>query len=598
MTRRISLLTALAITLSATTVATTAEERHPDGNPFALVNVVDLFVFFSSPVTLDTNDPNFPNFNPTAGPPPNYAQYLADPRLGTNPASVAVDGDRAWIGGFHNGVNFSANPEVAWYNSLGIGEVQNILSTSGFDGSLTNYDDAFIFGPGISNTENFSGLDYDPLNRILYATFDDAVQLLGVPTGADSHEESYVVAIDADPNSPTYGQELWKFADPINPPTNPFESGDRFFGGLAVDPLNPQWLYVAQNGGPTSGEFGFRVFDTLNPFAFDPDDPTTSVNVKDIDSVCSSTFYRSMAFDAVTGDLFTRPTGAIEWIPRDPAQARFAPLSRTIEEPAGGNTQADTLASGDDEQLVAVGATVAAGDDIIGAGPNGVLDTLPAGDDIPSPTQIMSMRPAGNQDLPNDDGACNDDPVHGFGNSIFQAQNLAIVSASNLLELNDDIVLGNERVIAGGGNEPDVRLFKLDGTYIGNLVLPGATSPSEPGAPSSAGLGLFDLDYDEASGTLVVVNSERRWLYVYKAQTDGGDPYPRYDYTRNGSSDLADFAGLQINFTGEQTCFDVNGELRPLGLASLRLHTDTDCDIDFADFETFAAYWDQFGGPR
>jgi hypothetical protein len=54
-----------------------------------------------------------------------------------------------------------------------------------------------------------------------------------------------------------------------------------------------------------------------------------------------------------------------------------------IAEPAvGGNLLADTTAAGDDVQVVDVGDAVAPGDVIIEPGPNGVLDTLAAVDDV------------------------------------------------------------------------------------------------------------------------------------------------------------------------------------------------------------------------
>lgn len=52
-----------------------------------------------------------------------------------------------------------------------------------------------------------------------------------------------------------------------------------------------------------------------------------------------------------------------------------------VEPVSGGNGIADSLAIDDDIQLVAFGASVLPGQPIIAAGPDGVVDTLPAGDD-------------------------------------------------------------------------------------------------------------------------------------------------------------------------------------------------------------------------
>lgn len=54
---------------------------------------------------------------------------------------------------------------------------------------------------------------------------------------------------------------------------------------------------------------------------------------------------------------------------------------RIVEPPTGGNGRADSVAVDDDVQLVAFGAAVSPGQAIIGPGPDGVVDTLPGGDD-------------------------------------------------------------------------------------------------------------------------------------------------------------------------------------------------------------------------
>ena len=64
-----------------------------------------------------------------------------------------------------------------------------------------------------------------------------------------------------------------------------------------------------------------------------------------------------------------------------------------ITEPAtAGNGTADTTAAGDDEQVIASGAAATAGAVIITPGPNGVLDTVPAGDDVNVPVDVRLNR--------------------------------------------------------------------------------------------------------------------------------------------------------------------------------------------------------------
>ena len=60
---------------------------------------------------------------------------------------------------------------------------------------------------------------------------------------------------------------------------------------------------------------------------------------------------------------------------------------------AGANELADTTATGDDEQFVSAGAGAGAGQQVIGPGPNGVLDTEPEGDDFVSPTHARFRQP-------------------------------------------------------------------------------------------------------------------------------------------------------------------------------------------------------------
>ncbi|MBP7745858.1 MAG: hypothetical protein KA383_06960 [Phycisphaerae bacterium] len=567
--------------------------------PFVLVNVIDLYEFFSAPegVPLDPSDPNFPSaWNPASGPPPNYALYRADPRLGTNPGAITVDGDRLWISGYHNGYNYEGstlNKQLAWYNSLGVGEVQNILTTSGFDGSLVKFLNTVHFGPGIRNTDSFTGIDLDPVAQILYVAFDDIIDLNPtlLPPGADPQVGSYIAAVDVDPNSPAYGQFLWQLSDPFHPFVPPFEPGDRFYGGVAVDPLDPTRLFVPQNGGPAAAEFGFRVIDATNPLGLDPNDPATRVNIKDIDATCPATFYRGIAFDAVTGDMFVRNANAAERIPRNPnlPTAPFRPAPRFIEEPAGGNGVANTVATGDDVQLIPVNGATAPGANIIAAGANGLIDSIPAGDDVYSATELVNERPIGNKNLPDDDGECNEDPVNGFPNGPFaQGQGLAVVSASNLVNLTEDLVVANNRPTFGGNQLTDIRFFNLSGAQVAQLPIPCSPLPS-----ASTGLAYYDLDYDETGGTLVVCSLEDRLVYVFKAQTTDGPAYPQFDYTRNGVTDMRDFWGFQACFTGSELPPDAPR----LSLNCMRMNTDSDCDVDIEDFWAMEEVWNTIGGP-
>lgn len=559
-------------------------------HPFTLVNVIDLYDFFALSVPVDET------FNPDAGPPPNYAEYKADPRLGTNPMSIALEGDeRLWIGGFWNGDNFEGTIEKkrkSWYASLGIGEVRNVTRTSGFDGSLTKYVSTVHFGPTIYSTDSFTGLDHDPVNNILYVTFDDSFDMWFPPPGADPQQGSYIAAIDTDPNSPTYGQFLWKLTDPIHPPQSIFEPGDKFYGGVAVDPFDLTKVYVPQNGGPFAAEFGFVIVDATDPYGFDPNDPATRVNVKDAEADCPATFYRQVAFDEVSGDMFVRNANAAERIPRrsDSPLSPYRPVPRYIEEPPSGNGLVDTAPTGDDgwvPPIDSLGDSVTPGQNIIAVGPNGVLDTVPAGDDIFSRTEIVNLRPIGNRDLPDDDGDCNEDPVNGYPNGPFgQGQGIAIIPADNLVDLDVDLVVGNNRPTFGSGHLSDVRFFTIDGEEYARLEM-----PCSPGTTPPAGIGIYDLDYDPATGTLVVVEFEQRKVYVYKAQVVDGPAYPRGDYSRDGDVDLIDYAGFQRCYTGP----DYPGPDDPLlGLACQRMNFDSDCDVDWDDWLVVA---DNFTAP-
>lgn len=590
---RVMLAAVAAIALGASGTAS----AQPTDHPFALVNVIDLFDFFFldttvTPAEFDPNNPRQvdPNFNPFTQPPRNYAAFKSNPRLGTQPGAITVHGDRLWIGGFNNGNNWggtAASSRLAWYNAAGVGEVENIYLTSGFDGSLITYPMAAYVGPTLSNTDAITGMDYDPVLQRVYITYDDTTDLFPPLPPGETQLGSYVASVDVDPNSANYGKFLWRRIDPWTAPDPFFGGGDRFYGGVAVDPLDPTRVYVAQNGqGPDpNAAGGFRVINVNDPNANLP-----KVNVKDPNSVCVSSFYRQITFDAVSGDMFTRNANAADWIPRDTRfGSAYRPFSYAIEEPQGpGDRKANTVATGDDVQLVALNATTTPGQNIIGAGPNGIIDTTPAGDDRLAYAEVRNFRPIGNRNVPGDDGDCDDDPVHGYPNGPFgQGQGIAVVSAVNLPNLDVDLVIGNNRPTFGANLPTDIGVFTIDGDYVGQIELPCAPVPSPP--PTPRGLSIYDLDYDETTGTLVIVQMEQSKVYVFQTEIDGGPNIPRYDFTRNLRLDLADFAGFQECFTGPTP-------VDPLSLNCHRVNSDSDCDIDGLDFEVFVAEWDaEFG---
>ena len=179
--------------------------------------------------------------------------------------------------------------------------------------------------------------------------------------------------------------------------------------------------------------------------------------------------------------------------------------------------------------------------------------------------------------------------MNGFPNGPFaQGQGIAVVSATNLVDVVDDLVVASNRPSFGSGHLTDIRLFNLAGEMIGALNIPCSPPPVSP-----EGLAYYDIDYDEVTGTLVVASMEQRLAYVFKAQMMEGPAYPPFDYTRNNELDLHDFAGFQTCFTG--------GELPPdtprLSLTCMRMNSDSDWDVDIEDYWAFEAEWDGFGGP-
>lgn len=544
-------------------------------HPFTLVNVVDLFELFSIS--------NFDStFNPVTAAPSNWAAYSAAPRIGTNPACVAVSGDRAFVGGFYNGPNFNRFGDVnanrsSWYAAVGVVEIPNISTQSGFGGNYTRYPGTFQVGPGIQNTDWMSGMDYDPISKRLYIAYD-AIQapfsfIMPDPGLPWQFYQTYIAAVDADPASPTYTQVLWKRTN-LTPPSDPGSPVSRVHAGVSIDPLNPNWLAL-----PVQGLGRIAFFDLTNPFG-----PSVDRFIGDFVALnCSTTAYRGNDFHPVTGEWYGRLLNGIQYVRRDTSSpvAPYKVFSRFIREPsAGGDGTANTTATGDDTQLVNFGDPVSPSQDIIGTGPNGVLDTTPGGDDVLSTSAIVTERVLGNSS-----GSCPDDP-NGFpsGNNP-QGQGLAIIPSYNLVAASQDMLVANNRAVFGSNQPTEIKFFDLNGTPIAQLQI-----PCSPIASATTGTAIYDFDYDPDSGTLVVLEFERRLLYVYKAQRTGDQPYPRYDFTRNRRLDLADFAGLQQNYTGSE---NPGG----LSLNAQRLNTDSDCDLDFIDYTIFQATWDAGTGP-
>lgn len=564
--------------LAAAVALATAGVARAQDHPFTLVNVVDLYELFAPSVTFDTT------FDPITSAPPNWAAYSAAPRVGTNPAVVATDGTRAWIGGYYNGPNFhkflstAETNRAAWYASVGVAEVRNISTQSGYGGDWVRYMGTFQLGPGIRNTDWMSGMDYDPNTQRLYIAYDaiNPLSALFLPNAGLPWQnyETFIAAVDANSASPTYGQTFWKRINPVQSedPGDPLKV--RAHAGVSLDSLNPNWL-----GYPMQGFGRIAFFDVTNPFA-----APIERYIADFDALgCTTTGYRGHDFHPITGEWYGRLLNGVQWVRRDttPPAAPYKVYSRFIREPsAGGNGTADTAASGDDVQLVPVNDPVSPSQDIVGVGPNGLLDTTPAGDDLFSTNAIVTARVLGNST-----GTCPDDPNGWDTGANPQGQGMGLVPSGNLVSLSQDLMVANNRPNAGSGQLTEIKFFDLQGNPVANLPIPCA-----PVAGTGTGVAIYDFDYDPTSGTLVVVEFERRLMYVYKAQRIGDQPYPRYDFTRNRRLDLADFAGFQQCYTGAEV-------LGPQSLNCQRMNTDADCDIDFVDYAIFQTTWDAGPGP-
>ncbi len=579
MTRAMTALTTGCLLLALLAPAATAQEDHP----FTLVNVIDLYGLFSSSVEFDMT------FDPSSGVgPSNWDEYKANPRVGTNPSCVAVYGGRAWIGGFYGGPEyFGGDPNeqrLSYYASVGIAEVQNIYWASGYGdpSPFVRYNNpgnpsdfgTFDVGSGVTYSDYFSSVDYDPATKTLYAAFHDQTDIPGIllPPGT-VQQQTYIAALDVDPNSVGYGQFRtgWPIENPLTG-SNSEESK----AGIEVDPLDPFYLsYFAWGSGR------IKYFDVSDMGA-----APIEIYIWDQEMLsCNSTAYRSHNYDPVTGDIFIRVGNAVQWVPRDTrtSMAPFEKFPRFIREnPEGtGDLTANTIAAGDDEQLVEAGEPAAAGQNIIGVGDNGILDTMPMGDDLYNINTLVTSRPVGNNI-----GACNDDPT-GLPFGTAQGQGVAFINAYNLAGLEQDVLLINSRPYAGSGNLGDLRFFTLDGEEYATLELPC----TPPAGPEPLGIAWYDMDYDPDTGTLVVLEFEQRKLYVFRAELVDGPAYPHFDYTRNGETNLRDFAYFQRCFTGPE---EQGGG--PIGLACQRLNANTDCDIDYDDWLEMSLYWDTSAG--
>lgn len=574
------------LTLVSVAIPTLAQ---PADEQFALVNVINLFDLFS----LDPNviDPNVVDVTNPGSEPAGWQDFADDPRLGTNPSSIAIGGDRFFIGTFWN------NQPLNWLGATGVAGGSGLFSASGFGLPFDKFLNASKIGPTIGATENISGLDFDATLNTLYIAYDDTDDFVEGPFAPSAlpQQPSYIGALDVDPNSAMFGDFFWKLEDPFDPPEfPPFDSGDRMYGGINADPLDNRYVIVPQNGAE------FVVIDNLDPAAaLDPNTRTT-FNVRDF-TVCDSTFFRSAALDPVTGDLFARNANALILIPRriDPdtsvPDVPYRSNPRAILEPfedGDGIANTEVQAGTDDEQIIALGAAVGAGDVIIGPGPNGKVDTLPAGDDVADDEFTFTSRVIGSIASGIGDN-CNDDPNNGFlFQPLAQGQNMAFISGTTLADPNDpnqatniDLVVANNRPRAGSGMPTDIRFATRKGIQVAELQLP-CQAPADSDAQT--GIAFYDFDYDPTTGTLAVLEFETRRIFVYQTQLPGGPFVPRYDFSRNGAINIADLAGFQECFTGSEVGDATGG----LSLNCMRVNTNADCDVDFDDYLVVEDYFE------
>ena len=168
----------------------------------------------------------------------------------------------------------------------------------------------------------------------------------------------------------------------------------------------------------------------------------------------------------------------------------------------GGNGTVETKAAGDDIQLFAVGATVVAGNLVIGPGPNGVLDTTPAGDDVVDESENIAGGP---------NGRCNTTPsgddiaIIAAGSSSGTAYGVCIRAGINgvidTVPSDDDFVrVYHERLYATHPTRQDT---DFDGIPDGRELLIGTNPNSKDvdNVTDTDGDGLFDVE------------EERGWLF-------------------------------------------------------------------------------------
>jgi hypothetical protein len=542
-----------------------------DDHPFALVNVVSLFEAFNE-------DEDIPFQSGWAGapntPPPNWNAYVARPRLGTAPAVVATDGERVWIGGEYESADWDGPPaeqEQSWYAAVGIGEIRGINDASGTGLDITYIPSMSVVGPGVFFGDAFRGMDYDEATETLWVVFNDQVDFNpgNLPNEA-VQVDTYLRGVDV--SSSGFGNIIYEVFNP--------QSGfvtEQAQAGVAVDPFTDSLAYAWWGSG------FIRMFDRT-----DDSQPPKDFRIFDAaQSGCSVTTYRQMDFDPQTGDFFFRNQNAVQYVPRDlrggnaDPNKPFQTFKRFIQD--GGDGQAETLPMGDDVLIgiASIPSAVPAGSAFIGVGPNGILDTvgtdLVGDDEFDGATLVTSLPIANN-------GQCGGDP-QGFPQGTAPGQTLAVVPGGNLPGLDDTLVLANNRPTFGSNQVSELVFANTNGDFVATLEL-----PCTPIATNTSGVAYFAADYHAPSGTLVVVEYERRQMYVFRAQVDGGPPVPRYDFSRNGSTDLFDLYRFQQCFTGPEF-----GGI--LSLNCQRLNTDSDCDIDLDDWNIVADYVDTKGGP-
>ncbi|MCA9252107.1 MAG: hypothetical protein KDA54_13340 [Phycisphaerales bacterium] len=529
-------------------------------HPFVLVNVIDLFDMHGLQVPVEsTGDCDVQ--------PSNTPLAVSEMRVGTNPSAVATDGTRVWIGGYYGGNGFLAGApacEDSWYASVGIAELPDITDPQSFPLNFVRYGGTFHQGPGIATTAWFSGLDYDEATDSLYAAFDEALEInpFLLPAG-QTHENSFIAKVDINTNSVTYGDFIWKVNDPLG-------GGQRIEGGVRVDPLDPGTLSSMYVG---SGRVWFldssngALLD--NPVIYSPEQ---------LPGVPASTAYLQHTYDPTSGDYYARLRNAIERIPRD-TSTTVSPFDfHGYQILAGDNGIVETTAEGDDDQLVSFGTGgQSPTTPVIRKGANGVIDTTPLGDDVISATPALNWH---------------GDPLDWPFASPTQGQGIAFIDSSNLVGLDEDLIIATSRGNFGGGMESDIRFIDTNGALFDELLLPCVPESLPDVVPALTQAAFYDVDYHAPSGTLVVLEFERRRLYVYRAQTTTTSKPFLFDHDRDGDLDLVDLWQFQKCFTGSEFLQE-----EELNFNCQYFTIDEDCDVDIDDWTQFAPELDAGGGP-